>query len=333
VEGLSDASPQAGPRISVILPSYNSAASLRRSLDSALGQTMQDLEVLVVDDASDDQSFSIAEAAAASEPRVVSLRNERNVGAAASRNRGIRRARGQWIAFLDADDWWAPERLERMLEAGGHADVVSDDLRVVSPGSARGEEMSGRSFLEHIGFGIGTPRELTLLEFVTHDLGLLKPIARREFLGQHGLGFDERFTIVHDFPLWAAVLARGARWIQLPDAYYYYSRAPEALSTRQRVMIREVIEGTEALLRERAVGSSPDVVAALRRRKREWEAHAAFITVVDLLRRRRLAALARLLAQDPGYIALILRRQSRHARLRATRRVRHPRRPSPARLL
>jgi succinoglycan biosynthesis protein ExoO len=333
VEGLSDASRQAGPRISVILPSYNTAASLRRSLDSALGQTVQDLEVIVVDDASDDESFSVAEAAAASEPRVVSLRNERNVGAAASRNRGIRHARGQWIAFLDADDWWVPERLERMLGAGTDADVVSDDLRVVPPVSPGGEETSGRSFLEHIGFGIRAPSELTLLDFVTRDLGLLKPVVRREFLTRHELGFDERFRIVHDFPLWASLLARGARWIQLPDAYYYYSRAPEALSTRQRDMIREVIEGTDALLRESVLGSNPDVVAALHRRKREWEGHAAFIAVVDLLKGRRLAALARLLAQRPDYIALILRRELRHARLRVTRRVRHPRRPSPGRLL
>jgi len=320
------------PRVSVVLPAFNAADSVRRSLESVLVQTWRDLEVIVVDDASQDETSSVVRAVAASDRRVVAVRNDHNVGAAASRNRAIRRARGEWLAFLDADDWWAPERLQRMLASAQDADAVSDDLRIVAAGSA-GDAAKGHSFLEHIGLRIGAPRELTLLEFVKRDLGLLHPIIRRRLLAERGLGFDERFEILHDFPLWILLLAAGARWIQLPDAYYYYSRASEALSTRQRLMVEEVIENTDALLHEPALASDPDVLAALRGRRREWEGHAAFLTVGELLKRRKPAALARVLASHPGFVPLIVRRQLRHLKLRLTRRAQHPRRSSPARLL
>jgi succinoglycan biosynthesis protein ExoO len=333
LEGLvSQAEHAHAPSVSVILPTYNAAAFMRRALESALAQTVEDIEVIVIDNVSEDDSLSIAEAAGAVDPRVVPVRNARNIGAAASCNRALKGARGEWAAFLDADDWWAPERLERLLAVGNGADVVSDDLRVVRDSDAKNDQ-GGRSFLEHIGLRISAPRELTLLEFVRRDLGLLHPMVRRELVLRHGLGFDERFTIVNDFQLWVALLARGARWIQLPEGYYYYSRGPEAASSRQREMIKEVIESTALLVRDPALVPYPDVVAALHRRKREWEAHAAFATVRELVEQRKLADLARLLRRRPEYIALTLRRELRHTRLRLARRVRSPRRPSPPRLL
>jgi succinoglycan biosynthesis protein ExoO len=295
---------------------------------------MPDLEVIAVENASEDDSLAIIEAVAASEPRLVVVRNERNMGAAASRNRAIRWSRAEWVAFLDADDWWAPERLERMLAAAEAADVVSDDLcvvRVADPGSADASE--GHSFLRHIGLTINAPCEVSLVEFVRRDLGLLHPLVRRAFLAQHGLAYDERFTIVHDFPLWASILALGARWIQLPEAYYFYSRSPHSLSTRQGRMIQDVIDSTDALLQEPDLRSDPEVVDALLRRKREWEGHAAFATVADRVRGRDLAGVARLFRRHPAYLPLILRRQLRHVGLRLARRARNPLRPSPARLL
>src|SRR5215217_3734904 len=103
------------PRVSVIVPAYNAAGYLERALASALAQTMPDLEVIVVDDASSDTTFEVACKIAARASRVRVLRNERNSGENASRNRAISTARGEWIALLDADDEWLPERLERML--------------------------------------------------------------------------------------------------------------------------------------------------------------------------------------------------------------------------
>ena len=93
--------------ISVVIPAYNSAAQLARALDSVLAQTRPAEEILVVDDGSTDATAEVAR----SYGDAVRLIAQANAGAAAARNAGIRAARGTWIAFLDADDEWLPDRL------------------------------------------------------------------------------------------------------------------------------------------------------------------------------------------------------------------------------
>src|SRR5215210_8953229 len=115
------------PRVSVIVPAYNAAGFLERALNSALAQTMPDLEVIVVDDASKDTTLALAQEVAARDPRVRVLHNEHNRGMYPTYNRAIDEARGEWIAALDADDVWLPERLERLLAVADGEDMVSDD--------------------------------------------------------------------------------------------------------------------------------------------------------------------------------------------------------------
>jgi len=104
----------ATPKISVILPTYNRAALLARALRSALSQTYAAFEVRVVDDGSSDGTQSTV--AALEDPRICYLRID-HAGPAAARNHGIRAAQGEWIAFLDSDDEWKPEKLQRQMEA------------------------------------------------------------------------------------------------------------------------------------------------------------------------------------------------------------------------
>lgn len=103
------------PRVSVILPVYNRAATVGRAIASVRAQTMPDWELIIVDDASDDDLAGAV--AAVSDGRVCLLRHERNRGAAAARNTGIEAARSPLIAFLDSDDEWLPPKLERQIEA------------------------------------------------------------------------------------------------------------------------------------------------------------------------------------------------------------------------
>ena len=177
------------PRVSVIIPAYNAAAHLRRAVDSALAQTMSDLEVIIVDDASTDVTLGIAGRIAAQDSRVRVLHNERNAGPAVSRNRAIAAARGEWIALLDADDSWFPERLERMLAGAGNADVVSDDLYIVRGSLFKPEEPVLWSILQKEGFTVTRPRQLDKLDLVRYELALLQPIIRRSFLRRHGLTY------------------------------------------------------------------------------------------------------------------------------------------------
>ena len=107
--------PASGDTISVIIPLYNRREEIGRAIGSALRQSRAPDEIVVVDDASGDGS---AEAVAAlGESRIRLLRHERNQGAAAARNTGIAAAVGDWIALLDSDDEWEPEKLARQLDA------------------------------------------------------------------------------------------------------------------------------------------------------------------------------------------------------------------------
>lgn len=119
-----------GARISAIIPVYNGAATLPAALASVRAQNWPDIEIVVVDDASRDNSAEIARSFG---DDVVVIRLDENRGAAAARNAGIERARGDVIAFLDADDLWPAGRLERMaarLAEPPPVDIVGGRVRV-----------------------------------------------------------------------------------------------------------------------------------------------------------------------------------------------------------
>ncbi|HUB91327.1 MAG TPA: glycosyltransferase family 2 protein [Dyella sp.] len=101
--------------VSVIMPVYNAEAWLQRTIESVLVQSHTYLELIAVDDRSHDRSASMLDAYAAADARVQVLHQPANSGVAAARNAGMAAAKGNYIAFLDADDWWHPAKLERQL--------------------------------------------------------------------------------------------------------------------------------------------------------------------------------------------------------------------------
>ena len=105
------------PLISVIIPAFNAASVIGETLESVRHQTFENFEVIMVDDGSTDDTSAIAQKFCVSDPRF-SLIRQANCGVSAARNRAIRQARGEWIAFLDADDVWMPQKLERQMDLG-----------------------------------------------------------------------------------------------------------------------------------------------------------------------------------------------------------------------
>ena len=100
--------------VSIIMPSYNTEKYIAKSIKSVLTQTYQNWELLIVDDCSTDNTDKVVEPYLA-DSRIRFFRNEQNSGAAVSRNRALREAKGRWIAFLDSDDLWKPEKLHRQI--------------------------------------------------------------------------------------------------------------------------------------------------------------------------------------------------------------------------
>lgn len=113
--------------ISVVIPAYNRQGTIRKCLESVLNQTFSPFEVIVVDDCSTDATSKIVRNF--SDPRVRSIVLRKNYGAQAARNRGIREAKGDWIAFQDSDDEWLPEKLEKQVKA--LAEAGFDPMTVV----------------------------------------------------------------------------------------------------------------------------------------------------------------------------------------------------------
>lgn len=101
--------------VSIIMPSYNTAKYISESIESVLKQTYANWELIIVDDCSTDETDDVVKSYL-SDARIHYLKNEKNSGAAVSRNYALREAKGKWIAFLDSDDLWHPEKLEKQIE-------------------------------------------------------------------------------------------------------------------------------------------------------------------------------------------------------------------------
>lgn len=312
--------------MSVIIPAYNAADYLERALSSALAQTMPNLEVIVVDDASDDATLAIARRVALHDPRVRVLHNERNGGVSASRNRAINTAQGEWVALLDADDAWTPERLEQILAVADDADVISDDICIVF---RKASESVVWSLIQRQGFALAKPRQITLVDFVQYDLGLLKPLIRRSFLNRHRLAYNPAYRYAEDFLFYFELLSLGAQWLQLPQAYYLYykyagSQTTSSLQSQlgKLMLWQSVIESTQTLLDHPAAVREAELAAALRHRIKRARGHVAFATFWESVRQRRFVELARLLYEQPTRVSSIMGYIVNRVYLRALWRIR-----------
>ncbi|MFT7677149.1 MAG: glycosyltransferase involved in cell wall biosynthesis [Planctomycetota bacterium] len=144
-----------GPRFSVVIPAYNREGTIERCIQSALDQSHAPMEILVVDDGSKDRTAELS----ASFGSVVRVISKANGGAPSARNHGVREARGEWIAFLDSDDYWEPDHLRRMAQAivgtEGRAEFYFSNIHMA-------ENEGGRPQWERARFSI--PGEYQMLE-------------------------------------------------------------------------------------------------------------------------------------------------------------------------
>jgi glycosyltransferase involved in cell wall biosynthesis len=119
------------PLVSVVIPTYNHARYLRRALQSVIDQTYINWEAIVIDNHSNDSTDEVMASFAG--PRITYLKIHNNGVIAASRNAGIRKAKGEWIAFLDSDDWWTADKLKICCESINHkVDFIYHDLKIIS---------------------------------------------------------------------------------------------------------------------------------------------------------------------------------------------------------
>jgi glycosyltransferase involved in cell wall biosynthesis len=226
------------PRVSVIIPTYNRAAWVAEAVASVLAQTYRDFEVLAVDDGSTDATL---EALAPFWRHIIMLRHSRRRGVAAARNLGIAAARGEWLAFLDSDDLWLPEKLSRQMAfARAHPEFllcqteeiwIRRGLRVNPPRTHRKE--GGQIFLRCLERCLVSPSAV---------------MVHRRLLEGHG-GFDESLPAAEDYDLWLRLSWRHPVGL-LPEALVVKRGGhPDQLS-RQWGLDRHRIRALQKLLQE-----------------------------------------------------------------------------------
>lgn len=103
------------PKVSIVMPAYNAAKTIAESINSVLAQSFTDWELIIVDDCSTDETAKILNKYVQQEVRIIFVKNNQNLGVAESRNRAIAMAKGQWVAFLDSDDLWRSDKLEKQV--------------------------------------------------------------------------------------------------------------------------------------------------------------------------------------------------------------------------
>lgn len=151
------------PRISVIVPVYNAEKYLKKCLDSICNQTLKDIEIICVDDGSKDNSFGILQEYTCNDSRIKVLGDGKNHGVSLARNAGIKKAHGQYIAFVDSDDWIETNYLEKMYSAvcDSGADIITNIsiLRDYESGKISLHPISSKYTLEKVTQGMFVPPE------------------------------------------------------------------------------------------------------------------------------------------------------------------------------
>lgn len=213
------------PRISVVMPVFNGARFLNRSIGSVLSQSFPDWELVAVDDCSADGSYESLCRYAASDPRVRPLWLATNSGPSAARNLALRQCRGEMIAYLDCDDEYYPDYLEWVNRCRWKADVlvfaydaIDDDGVFMRPGEVRTWDPA-------------MVRSILLQRNVACPLGVAH---RRDLLGRVGI-FDETINMLEDWDLWRRFALAGAEFVYLPIKSGLYHIRGDSLSRTERV--------------------------------------------------------------------------------------------------
>lgn len=250
--------------LTVIVPVCNAERYLPQCLESIFAQTHRDLEVIVVDDGSTDGSGVIADDIARRESRLRVI-HQPNAGVSSARNAGLRNARGEFVAFVDADDTIAPAMYATMLANIGGCDLVMCNLLWVEP-DGRELPMDSRNGELLLNGGDW------LAELIAHRLmsqtippSPCNKIYRREILSAAALAFDETLARAEDIDFNARVFAAINRARYLPQPFYRYRR--HAGNATERFRPADLNEAEVWRRLERLVAHRPDLVDAVQSRK------------------------------------------------------------------
>lgn len=208
-------------RFSVVIPLYNKAPYVKKALESVFDQTFRDFELVVVDDGSTDDSFSVASTVLEGSGIDYQLIHQENAGVSTARNNGVAASHGDYICFLDADDWWAPNFLEQMdwlIKEYPDAGIYGTNYYIVKHGEKRiGALVDSTGYINYFRSYRRTHMPLTSI-----SVGIPRPVFNEES------GFNPTLKLGEDFDLWVRIaLKHKVAFLNEPLACYNQDSNPK----------------------------------------------------------------------------------------------------------
>jgi len=280
--------------VDVIIAVFNNANTIENAVNSALSNAEVN-RVIVVDDGSRDETPSVMRSLMGKVgERLAFLQVDHNEGPSAARNRGLELSDAPWVAILDGDDYFLPNRFAALLDASEGADFVADDqVQVMEENSddalAGGEVLVGHNETIAVDLATFIAQNLSKGRRQRKEFGFLKPIMRRSFLDLHRLRYDENLRLGEDFVLYATALAMGAVFKVVPFKTYVSVVRSSSISGNHS-------KGDLERLRERSIdlATLPQLTVSERRLFRQHsdsiDARVQWLNVIDAVKRRSVTA-------------------------------------------
>ncbi|PHV70159.1 glycosyl transferase family 2 [Sporanaerobium hydrogeniformans] len=214
--------------ISIIVPVYNASNTVEKTIQSILKQSYTHFEVIVIDDCSSDNSFEILEALEKIDKRIILYKNEKNLGVSQTRNYGISKAKGEFIAFLDSDDEWRENKLELQLQ---YIKKQQADLCYTA------YEMVGEK--DSLGVYCSVPAQVTYKELLKENSILCSSVLVRKSRLKE-MPFNSEF-FHEDFVLWLELLKEGCKAVGFQESLVRYQKGGRSADKLQASKNRWII--------------------------------------------------------------------------------------------
>ncbi len=292
--------------VSVIITTYNVEQYIGRTIASALNQKNVTLEIIIVDDCSTDNTWSII--CKNTDPRIKYSRLEKNSGPSVARNIAISQATGKWLAILDGDDAFLPDRLTRCLALANEkqADIVVDNIEIYNEASGKKSSMFPPRIFDAI-------KQLDLATFLSekisgskYTLGYLKPLFSLEFLRKHLITYDSEIRIGEDYLFFAEALASGAVCVVEPVAGYQYTVRTDSISHRLSLSDIEKILAVDDKFASKYTLDEASAKARGKRRKKFKKEYYCLMQV-NAIKNKDIIGFLRIVFSYPPATILLLR--------------------------
>jgi len=287
------------PLVSIMMPAYNAGKYIGRAIESVLAQTYENWELIIIDDCSTDNTYEIA--ASYKDPRIRILRQEQNMGVGSSRNDALSASRGQWVAVLDADDEWLPQRLERLIkETDGREDFFLSDL--ITMCFNRDGSLIPWRVIDQTGLLAEGRTAILGIEDFSKVGGIpLKPLFPMSAVRNFQLCFED-FCLGEDLDFWVQLFHAGLKLKLIGETYYLYRLTPGSLSSKTHPDLLLVCE--KWITQERTSPAERELWTKLKAKTEERLRYEPF---ANSLKSRRFSEAIRIAFSDPRVLVTFVK--------------------------